>query len=195
MAADDPKQVIVEYISQPVGELDLNPSQAPTAQSNVPQAMVRRGGGLGARISTVQFLQERHLSDRQLHLVAFENQDGEREQWLLCVREIAPDHWQNAGGASISAAEVMPQRNAPWVNLASGWSGDLFWAGGRVLDNGLDVVRVRLISENGVVLEDEVQDGLVLFVANQSVQRPLRVELFDRSGKLVGTHQAFKLPE
>jgi len=43
----------------------------------------------------------------------------------------------------------MPKRNYPWVNLAGGWSRDLFWAGGSVLDNGLDLVRVRLISGNG----------------------------------------------
>ena len=89
----------------------------------------------------------------------------------------------------------MPNRSYPWVNLAGGWNRDLFWAGGRVLDNGLDVVRVRLISENGIVLEDTVQDRLALFVSNKWVERPLKVELYDRSGKMVGTHQALKTPE
>ncbi len=79
--------------------------------------------------------------------------------------------------------------------MAGGWNRDLLWAAGRVLDNGLDVVRVRLISENGIVLEDTVQDGLVLFLSDQWVERPLQVELYDRSGKLVGAHQALKTPE
>jgi hypothetical protein len=84
---------------------------------------------------------------------------------------------------------MMPQRGNPSVNLGAGWRGDLFWAGGRVHNKGLDVVRVRLISANNIILEDLVQDGLVLFVSDQAVQRPLQAELFDRSGKVVGTHQ------
>lgn len=66
MVANSPKQVIIECISQPLGECDLNPSQVPDVQRDIPQARVCQGGGLGARPSTIQFLQERHLSDRQL---------------------------------------------------------------------------------------------------------------------------------
>ena len=86
--------------------------------------------------------------------------------------------------------ETMPRRAYAWANLAGGWKDNLLWAGGRVLDNGLNVVRVSLISNNGIALEDTVQDSLVLFVSDQWVQRPLRVELYDPSGNLVGTHQA-----
>lgn len=64
---------------------------------------------------------------------------------------------------------------------------------GRVLDNGLNVVRVRLLSANGITLEDMVQDGLVLFVSDRWVQRPVHMELYDRSKALVGMHQALKL--
>ncbi len=64
-----------------------------------------------------------------------------------------------------------------------------------MLDYGLEVVRVRLISENGIVLEDTVQDGLALFISDRWVERPLQVELYDRSEKLVGRHQALKTPE
>ena len=81
----------------------------------------------------------------------------------------------------------MPRRGYPLVNLARGGR-DLIWAGGRVLDQGLGVIRVRVLSANNIVLEDTVQDGLVLFVTDQEVRGPLRVELYDRSGNVVGTH-------
>ncbi len=193
MAEHDPQQVITEYISQPLAPLEPSPLPAGVqlGEDWVP-GMIRRGGGLGAKASTVQFLQARSLPTRQLHVVAFENEEGQQEQWLQCVRQDLPGSWRNAGGANIGKGEGMPKRDSPWVNLAGGWSSDLFWAGGRVLDNGLDVVRVRLISANGIVLEDLVQDGLVLFVSDRWVQRPLQVELYDRSGILVGTHQALE---
>jgi hypothetical protein len=193
MVGNDPKQAIIEHLSEPLGQIEPNPPPPPGIQLQGKPGISRKGEGLGAKKSTVKFLQERSLSDRQLHLVAFENETGQQQQWLLCVKSLTPDSWITAGGASIGGVETMPKNSNPWVNLAAGWQQDLFWAGGRVLDNGLDVVRVRLISENGIVLEDTVQDGLVMFVMNRWVQRPLQVELYNRSGNLVRAHQALKL--
>jgi len=53
-----------------------------------------------------------------------------------------------------------------------------FYAYGEVVDNGFDIVDVHLISPNGVVLKDRVQDGLVLFVSDQPVFTPLQAELY-----------------
>ncbi|MGO8947919.1 MAG: hypothetical protein ACLQUY_09695 [Ktedonobacterales bacterium] len=53
-------------------------------------------------------------------------------------------------------------RDQPWVNLGGeGWPND-FYAGGRVIDNGTGVVRIRLIAANRTILEDSVEDGTVL---------------------------------
>jgi len=62
-----------------------------------------------------------------------------------------------------------------------------------VSDNGLGVTLARLISNNGVVLEDTVENGMILFVTNQNVEMPVQVELYDGASKLVGSHRA--LPE
>jgi hypothetical protein len=196
MASSDPKQVICDYLSQPLGQLQPGPPPSPDAPLTRWQGEIRSGGGLGARASTIQFLQERLLPDRQVHLVAFENETGEQQQWICCIIASDAGEWQFVGGANISGEETMPRRDYPWVGLASGGR-DLLWAGGRVLDQGLGVIRVRLLSANSIMLEDTVQDGLVLFVTDQEVRGPLRVELYDRSGKVVGTHQIipWKPPE
>lgn len=60
-----------------------------------------------------------------------------------------------------------------------------FFAHGNVIDNGFDIVRVRLISANGLVFEDAIQDGLVFFASHQKVVRPLQAELYNRSGELI----------
>ena len=185
----DPKQAIIDYISQPLGKSEAAPPPTSGVEHPRPQPMTRKGGGLGAKVSTIQFLQERSIPTRQLHLVTFENETDEQEYWLWCVREVTPGQWRTAGGANIHPREKIT-REHPWVNLAAGWSRDVFWAGGTVHDNGLNVIRVRLISENGIVLEDRVQDGLVMFVLDQWVERPLRVELYDRAENLVGSHSA-----
>lgn len=187
MIARDPKQVILDYLCQPLGQLQPSPPPPPGVPLTGWRAESRCGGGLGAKAATVQFLQERRLSDRQVHLVAFENEMGQQKQWICCIKASASGDWQFVGGASIGGAETMPKRDYPSVNLARGGR-DLLWAGGRVLDQGLGVIRVRLLSANNIVLEDTVQDGLVLFVTDEEVRGPIQVELYDRSGKVVGTH-------
>lgn len=196
MSARDPKQAILDYICQPFGQLYPSPPPPPGVPLTGWQAERRRGGGLAAKAATVQFLQERCLPDRQIHLVGFENETGQQEQWICCIKVGTRGAWQFAGGAGGAHAgeeAPLPRRGTPSVNLAAGWRGDLFWAGGRVHNKGLDVVRVRLIAANHVILEDLVQDGLVLFVPDQAVQRPLQAELYDRSGTVVGTHQVLSL--
>jgi hypothetical protein len=60
-----------------------------------------------------------------------------------------------------------------------------FFAYGTVIDNGYDIARVRLISTNGYVFEDTLEDGLLLFASHQKVIRPLQAELYNRAGELV----------
>ena len=165
MPENDPKQVIIDYISEPLGQIEPEPPLPPGIERKGPQPVSRKGGGLGAKAQTIRFLQQRTLPDLQLHALTFENEDGRQEYYFWCVRQDVPGHWRSAGGANYHPAESI-SRGYPWVNLAGGWSRNLLWAGGRVLDDGLDVVRVRLISENGIVLEDTVQDGLALFISN-----------------------------
>jgi hypothetical protein len=62
-----------------------------------------------------------------------------------------------------------------------------------VVDHGFDITRVRLISPNGVVLEDRVQDGLVLFVSDQPIFTPLQAELYNRAGELVSSQMVLQM--
>jgi hypothetical protein len=68
-----------------------------------------------------------------------------------------------------------------------------FYVYGEVVDHGFDITRVRLISPNGVVLEDRVQDGLVLFVSDQPIFTPLQAELYNGAGELVSSQTVFKM--
>ena len=191
MAEHDPKQAITEYVGLPLGIVQPNPPLHASVQGQRFQGELRRGGGLGAQERTIRFFQERHLPNRQLHEITFEDEAGQHQHWLCFVVQDQQGGWRMGGGANVSDASHSPVRDHPWANLAGGGWEDQFWAGGCVLDNGLDVVRVLLISKNGKVLEDLVQDGLVLFITDQKIQMPVQVELYDRAGNLVGTHSCF----
>jgi len=64
---------------------------------------------------------------------------------------------------------------------------------GEVVANGLAIVRVRLLSANGVILEDTVEDGLVVFLSNQPLVPPVQAELYDRAGELVKSQTVFQM--
>ena len=76
----------------------------------------------------------------------------------------------------------------PWVNLVGGGWPATFYAGGRVVDLHRTVARVRVIAANGVVIEDSIDDGLVLFLTDQHVEPPWRAELYDRTGQMLSHH-------
>ncbi len=190
MTTHDPKQAIIEHVSLPLGI--VHPAPPHPAGARWWKGELHIGGGLDAQTGTIRFFQERRLPDRQLHEITFEDQAGQHQHWLCFVVQDPQGGWRMVGGANYSDdPRHSPVRPHPWVNLAGGGWEDYFWAGGLVLNNGLDIERVRLTSKNGRVLEDLVQDGLVLFISGQKIQVPVQVELYDRTGSLVGTHPCF----
>lgn len=72
-----------------------------------------------------------------------------------------------------------------------------FLAFGEVIDRGFDIVRVRLVSSNGIIFENTIEDGLVLLASHQRVPRPLQAELYNSSGELVSRQTVldpFRIP-
>ena len=64
--------------------------------------------------------------------------------------------------------------------------GNEFYAFGEVFDKGYQIVRVRLFDQGGLVLEDTVRDGMVLFYSEQlPTDPPLQLELYNDAGRLV----------
>ncbi|MFZ1992733.1 MAG: hypothetical protein WAU75_01385, partial [Solirubrobacteraceae bacterium] len=63
-----------------------------------------------------------------------------------------------------------------------------FYAGGRVHDAGVGVAHVQLRFTDGVVLEDDTDQGIVLFITDQEVRLPADVVLLHRAGEQVASH-------
>jgi len=146
---------------------------------------------MGADVATLRFLKERGIPKRQAHAVTFDTTEGRRMRYTCYLAQDDDGNWRVQGGSG-GGADGSPVRATPWVNPGGGGWPANFFAGGVVLDNGLDAARVRLIAANGTTMEDTVDAGVVLFVTDQRVELPLQAELYDQSGQLIGRHSAFE---
>ena len=184
MQGADPKEVIVDWLVQPSVVISESRGEGGLVVGQV------RQGGQEADPATIRFLKERSIPGRQIHAVAFESlMDGRRFNALWTVQLIQDDsgNWQMRGGSG--GGDDGPIREHPWANLGGGGSPDEFCMGGRVIDNGLAIARVRLVTGNGLTPEDSVDDGLVLFLTDQRVELPIHTELYDRPGVPVARHE------
>jgi hypothetical protein len=76
-------------------------------------------------------------------------------------------------------------RDCPWIRLGLFLSHDCY-AFGEVFDKGYQIERVRLLEPGGLVLEDTVQQGIVLFYSEHPpTVPPIQLELYNSSGILV----------
>jgi hypothetical protein len=184
MATSDFRQVIIDHLSVPAVTVSDKPSDGGW------RAIVTRGG-MGARSETIQFGKQRSITGKIVQLVTFEDMQGMKKNFTYYLVQDDEGMWKFAGGAGGSDDGGKIVREYPWANLGGGGWPDNFYAGGHVIDNELDIARVRLVAKNGTVLEDNVQDGIVLFVTDARVELPLWAELYDREDKLVASHEVF----
>ncbi len=185
MSSPDPRQVIREHLSVPRVVISETPVPGTHGWRS------RQTRGMGADVATIQFLKERRISRRQVHAVTFTDADAHRMRFTYYLAQDGADNWR-VDGAAGGSADGDPIRATPWANVGGGGWPANFYAGGAVVDNGLDVARMRLIAANGTIMEDTVDAGVVLFVTDQHVELPLQAELYDRTGQMVAWHGVFE---
>lgn len=172
-----PQQVIVEWLTNPPAL----------------HAERRARHGMIADVKTIQFLKANCLPRLQLHTVQFVTSVGTRRlETCLLVLDIGGIwKWEGSSGKMLDDPRVIAYRDQqsklgqPIAIL--GGSFPPFTAHGEVVDNGFSVTRVQLVSQDGQVLEDEVQDGLIQFLTDQPYPTPIRVHFYNQQGERVGT--------
>jgi predicted ThiF/HesA family dinucleotide-utilizing enzyme len=97
---------------------------------------------------------------------------------------VAPVGGGGSGGSS--------RRAKPWVNFAAGFGPRTFTAGGKVEGAGSEQARtVRLTFADGLVVEETVDNGAVLFFEPRTVDLPAEVEVLDARGRLLARYEEF----
>ncbi len=185
--AHDPRQTVIDVLSAP---LSATSSSLPIVGATGPrEGSVRTSGGIGAVPSTIRILKERIVPLHYASLVTFEDIQGQSWEFACFVVQEGQHNWVFKSGGSVSQKNVEHQ---PHVNLAGGWAEGGFSAGGRVNANGADIVRVDILSVDGIIFDDTVDDGRVLFVTDrEDIFPPVRALLYDSKGVLVNSHIVF----
>ncbi len=180
MAHQDPKQEIVNRLTR------LLVSNISTVTARTPNE-----SNQGAKYKTLRFLKERSIPGRQVHIVVFENGQGNEMHFTCYVEQNAQGNWQfrGAAGDGIVGHNPGPVVERAWANLNGGGMPNHFYAGGFVADHGQGVTKVRLIAKSGTTIDDTVEEGMVLFLTDQAVDLPIEAELYDQEGKLLYKHK------
>ncbi|GCE27091.1 hypothetical protein KDA_25750 [Dictyobacter alpinus] len=180
MAHQDPKQEIINRLTRLlVSRTDKIPA------GNLNESVQE------TKNKTLQFLKERSLPGRKAYIVVFENEQGHEIYFTCYVEQDAQELWQfrGAAGDGSMGSTPGPVMEQAWVNLGGGGMPDHFYAGGLVADHDRHVARVRLVAKNGTIIEDQVENGLVLFISEQPINLPILAELYDDTGALIYSHK------
>ena len=192
MVEQDPEQLIEAYLILPSGSDE--PSPPPSADSRVggTPGYPFRGAGKGAKRETIQFLKHLSLPHYQVYALAFEDEAGQKWDYFCSIEQDEQGYWHvMASASSVKDSMIRASHSFPWIHLVGGSGENYLWAGGYVTEKALNARRVRLITKNGIVLEDIVEDGLVLFQTDQRVEIPAQVEIYTHTGGLIGTQTLF----
>ncbi len=169
-----------------------NPKQAIIAFLSVPRNEKMQG-----KAAVVHFLKERSIAGCQIHAIAFEDEAGQHFYGCCVAGQDATGTWR-ISGATLSEGDPgthEPAYTQPSVGLFGGGGyGSAFYAGGYVQDNDTGISEVHLVSNNGIVLQDTVEHGFVLFVTDQPVEMPMKAELYGKAGNLIASQNAFPDP-
>lgn len=143
---------------------------------------------------TVRFVKKRDAPPRQLWWVTYEADGGWRGighwRWTVMATQEEPGRWSAHGVAGGGGAKGdLPAKGHPWADLGGTWGRDGFRVGGTVEDAGKSLARVRLTDVEGRTFDDKVDHGIVLFLSDEPVAMPMRVDLYDADGRVVGTDE------
>lgn len=154
-------------------------------------------GGLGVSdrsrplAETVRVLKSRSYASGELHVVAFTTMAG--EEWAVFLRTVLEKDGSYRVKGSAASWLTAPDWPPPWANIATSFGTSFFRGGGKIFGPGAEFTRrVRLHFANGVTLEDDIENGSVLFETTLAVEPPLEVELVDGAGNSLSSHTELK---
>jgi hypothetical protein len=156
--------------------------------------VIRHGMQYYAGLSSVQLdlatmqLKARRDPLLQAHNLTVLDTTGQPWHCTFLLEQKKGQWYIKAGGGRPGGERDEPPElhDYPWIRLKARFFRNEFYAYGEVFDKGYRIVRVRLLDQGGLVLEDTVRDGMVLFSSEQlPTVPPLQLELYNDAGRLV----------
>ena len=143
----------------------------------------------GADIATLQFLKVSAIPSYQTHAITIKDSAGISWMLFCLVVQDTLGNWHVEGWRGRGNYEGMsfkPSR-LPYIILHFGDTSGPFYAGCFVIDpSSVGVGKVRVLSEEKLIAEDIVQNGLAAFVSDQkSLPMPVEIELYNHVNELI----------
>lgn len=145
-------------------------------------------------LSTLQFLRVHINNDgHQLHYISCNTLNGGQD-WFYMVVELEQGYWDIGAAWPTTPPDQVKQsefQDLPWASLASAQAWGLarsFCVFGEVIEKDFPIKTVRLVCANGFTVEDQVEQGLVLFISKEVIEHPVWVELYDEGGICANRH-------
>ncbi len=139
-------------------------------------------------LPSIQVLSERSTSDGCAVALTVADVDGDSYLVIRVLIHEAGD-WRKASGSE-GLDRTIAGKHDPYLPMYA-YANGRFFGGGRVHGTASDVARVRLVWEDGYELEEEVENGVVLFLGARDSLDPATVEFLDQAGYVIGRHPAF----
>jgi len=139
-------------------------------------------------LATIRSLKARRDPLYQVHYITALNTTGQSWRFTFLLEQTYGVWGAKTMhcGSEGKLDEPLELVDCPWIRLEALFEANTFYAYGEVFDKGYQIVRVRLFDQGGLVLEDTVRDGIVLFYSEQlPTVPPLQLELYNNSGTLV----------
>ncbi|MGH3191171.1 MAG: hypothetical protein ACRDOL_28790 [Streptosporangiaceae bacterium] len=186
MTLTQPEQAVFDHlIAEPGPVIEASP---PSPCGWV--ASTRYGGGEGADPATIRFLKTRVFPSCQLHAVIFTTREGSPRSAVLRTWQEPDGGW--TVGPIGGGGGPGPYRSRPWVNFTAQFRTGLFAAGGEVIGEGAGHAHlVRLTFADGLVIEDTVHNGVVLFFASPATESRVGVEILSAAGTVLAAYDEF----
>lgn len=119
-------------------------------------------------LATLRGLKMREALPYQVQYVTLQDTNGQDWHGSFLLQQFAEQWYVKTGDVrpAISEQEPLRLKTRPWVRLESLAIGQSFEAFGEVFEQGIALGRARLLDGTDFVLEDTVEHGIVLFVAD-----------------------------
>ena len=185
MTGNEAHQAVIEHLCGSPGTLAVSR----TSPGGWHSGTVHDGLLSTADRESIVFVKERRGRRHWLSAVAYDDTAGCKHLDMVGTRQQTDGSWVVAGSAGGGDAEI--PRDQPWVNFTGWWGQDFFCAGGRVSGrNAEQAQRVRLVFDDGYTVDDDIQQGLVLFIVEHAIPAPwdTTAQIVDAHGALLATH-------
>lgn len=139
--------------------------------------------------ASIRVLSERSTQESSAVALTVKDVDGD---CYLVIRHLTREagEWRTCCGSE-GVDQPVAGKSGPYAALSAVAHDGRFFAGGRVESGERDVVRVRLVWEDGYDLEDKVENGIVLFLGVRDSLNSAVTEFLDPAGRMVGRRPAF----